>query len=191
MRRRFIGTIIILNKFQIIRVKTPSSGFNNNSRYSYFQETLGINVSNLFSITPEANHYTVYSRAYGLRKRISVTDNIDVIGEYKTNDIIKYRGAYIKITCLEIGDGDIKLVGEDLSSGLERRFPMTMRSMKVYVLSDKIKKRLADEKKAFLEKKKNFDIELKEMLKQRMSQPQTVRGISHLSKYQAVRKIKK
>ncbi len=177
-----------LQKFKIVRLNRPSSGFAT-SNY-YFQSVLGIDVTGLFGEESQPHYYAVYSRAYGLKLNQLKTDNIDTIGEYKSGDIIKSRGAYIKINYLEIGGRDIRLVGEDLGSGLERRFPMTMRPMKVYILSTRIKNRLIEEKASFLEKKKTFDDELKRLLKERNSQPMAARQLSSLGKYQAVRRVK-
>lgn len=177
-------THLLLKSFRIVRMRRPSDSIQRT--YYYWKQVIGIDVTNLFGLPIQENIYSVYSRSYGLKKSTYNTDNVEIIGTYKTGDIIKSRGSYIKIKYLELSD-NFYVIGEDLGSGLKRRFILTMRPIKTYVLSDRIKKRLKAEKTAFLSRKESFDKDLKGMLKKRYSH-QTVRNISSLGQYKAVRR---
>ena len=172
---------IQLTEFHIIRLNKPTI------RLGYFREQIGI-VNSLQLETPVAERcYRQYSRNYGIYIQDIVTDNIDIIGTYKTNDIIKKRNSYIKIKYLRINQNNIYLVGEDLSSGLERRFPIILRAMKTYIISKRIQTKLDKEKATFLEHKKSFNADIAEMIKSRSARQPAVSTISPFGKYKAVR----
>lgn len=180
------GNRLRLSNFKIIRIKKPTT----NSNW-YWKDILGVTTDNPFGLTLSNNYHVVWSRNYGMRRQIKQSDVFDIIGEYKAGDIIKSRGSYIAINYLEIGEGNLWIVGEALGSGLIRRYPMTMRAFKTYTLSERIKKRLVEEKKNFLEKKKTWEADLAKMKKERASRTMTSRVINPIGMYQAVRRTKK
>jgi len=184
MRRRQ-GTDIVMKRFRLIRLMKPTT-----STSYYWYDRTGISITGLFGEIPDENFHLVITRRNGLNRERVKTDNYEIIGDYKTGDIIKHRGSYIKIQHLLIGDGNFRVIGEDLGSGLTRRYPLTMRAMKVYTLSEKIKKRLDEERKNFIEKKKNWAQELAEMHKARNSRSTTARVVNPLGRFTAVRKQK-
>ena len=185
-------TLIIrqhFKRFDIVRANKPTK-----SSSWYWRNDIGVRVNDSLHIDVNTNVNIMFSRSYGVKRVVKKTDNVDVIGSYKTGDIIKSRSSYIRIKYLEVITGyssssnNIFIVGEDLGSGLERRYPLTMRSMKTYTLSERIQKRLAKEKNLYLERKKNWDKDFAEMSKKKHSRPTTMRHISPLGRFQAVRK---
>ena len=176
-------TTLILTKFTIKRYCKPI-----NINAGYWNDNIGIDVSNLLCPQINTTKHQCITRNSGMSIRIIETDNVQNLGEYKKGDIIKSRGSYIQIEGLEISN-NFYVIGEDLGTGLKRRYPLTMREMKVYNnLSDKVKNRIAKEKEAFLERKKNFSTTLKEMLKERTSQTKTIRSVSPIGVYRVERK---
>ena len=169
---------LIVESFQIVAVrKKPGVGYQNDEKGIRMKPTQPTRNIHFW-----INNYGTLQR----RTRLMEQNDVEVISEFNKGDIISVKGEYMSIKAYNLGTR--QLICESLVTKLERQIVINMVARKVYILSDRIKKRLAGEEKTYKANKVLFEQELKDAIKARHRYNNTTRaGFNYINQFQVSR----